>query len=183
MSDKYGNQFDESRFKFGGSDDSVIKNTLEQFFDARNVAGVEPDEAYDNFADEKAIHQIIDYTGIDYLIDPFDRAAFGVNHRTHSQTDATLRFDIRSNTGTTSPSELEKLQKSEGFDIVPKYASRMKRGDGDYEWFKIIDLYGFVEALDDGLTHSKKWDDGDVTALMFDYSDLHNRGLVTERFK
>jgi hypothetical protein len=180
MGKKFGEQFSESRFNFGQGD-SIVEDTLSECFDARNVVPVEPDETYNNFVSEKRIHQIIDYTGIDYLIDPFDAPAFGVNHRSHSPSDYTLRFDIRKDTGTESPSELDKLLHADKLDIVPKFASRMKKTEAGCEWFRIVELGPFVELVNNStITRDKEWGDGDVTAWMYDYDDLREHGIVRD---
>lgn len=176
----FGDQFDETRFKQGQEADEIVRSVLKNVFEARNITAVEGEEAFDNFAENKAIRQIMDYSGIDYLVDTFDSPAFGINHRNHFNERAS-RFDIRVETGSTAPSELDKLQKAGQWDIVPKYATRMKVPDGDVEWFRIIDLAAFVEAIENnGLEADMEWDDWDsgVTAWMYDYDDLRERDIV-----
>lgn len=176
----FGDQFDETRFKKGQEADEIVRSVLMELFEARNITAVEGEEAFDNFAENKAIRQIMDYTGIDYLVDTFHDPAFGVNHRNHFNVKAS-RFDIRAETGSTAPSELDKLRKAEQWDIVPKYASRMKIPDGEVEWFRIVDLAAFVEAIQsDGLKSDMEWEDyeSSVTAWMYDYDDLRDRDIV-----
>lgn len=181
----FGNQFDAERFSQGRDNEEMIRSAFEVAFDVHNLISVEPESPYDNFADEKEIHQVIDYTGIDYLIDPFDSPLFGINHRTHSPSNMTLRFDMRAKTGTKAPSELEKLLHSESGDIVPKYASRMKKSkDEGIEWFRIVDLHTFKDAIEnEGLKPDKMWTDGSVEAWMFDYSTLDKYDMVVWEFK
>lgn len=176
----FGEQFDASRFSDGQADDEVIKATIEEVFEARHVVPVEPDSPYNNFAEEKQIHHLIDYTGIDYLVDTFDSPLFGINHRTHSPSKLTLHFDIRVETGSKAPSELEKLRHAKRWDIVPKYATRMKQTDDGIEWFRIVRLEPFIEAIKDGLEPSKEWTDSDheVKAWMYDYGKLRDRDMV-----
>jgi hypothetical protein len=181
----FGDQFDESRFKQGQEADEIVRSTLMDAFEARNITAVEGEEAFDNFAENKAIRQIMDYSGIDYLVDTFDSPAFGVNHRNHFNERAS-RFDIRVDTGSTAPSELDKLQKAGRWDIVPKYATRMKVPDGEVEWFRVIDLHTFVESIEnDGLSYDMDWDDYDsgVTAWMYDYDELRERDIVVDEFE
>lgn len=177
----YGEQFDASRFAAGQVDETMVVGHLTNAFDAHHVIPVEPNETYDNFAAEKSIHQIIDYTGVDYLIDTFDQPAFGVNHRTHSPTESQLRLDLRADTGTSAPSELEKLRHAEWGDLVPKYASRMKQSADGIEWFRVVELKQLVDAITDGgLTPNDEWTDpdGGVTAWYFNYDLLRSMGLV-----
>lgn len=178
MSDKYGDQFNSSRFNLGKQNESDVSDRLENIFESRNVVSVEPDETYDNYKDQKKIHQLIDYTGIDYLVDPFDAPVFGVNHRTHTPTDAELRLDLRKDTGTSSPSELDKLIHASRFDIVPKYASRLKQSDDGVDWFRVVDLEGLIDKISDGLEPHKTWTDGDVVAWMYNYDYLEENGLL-----
>jgi hypothetical protein len=172
-----GDQFDVDRFEQGQDQSAFVRETLTEIFDARNVTAVEPEEAYDNFTEEKALHQLLDYTGIDYLVDTFHEPLFGVNHRNHFSEDAE-RFDIRVDTGSAAPSELDKLRDAARWDIVPKYASRLKMPDGDPEWFRVIDLELFVRALDAGLQYDLSWSDGAVEAWMYDYEKLRERGAI-----
>lgn len=176
---KHGEQFDEHRFVNANDGKIIIKDILKGIFDAKNIVATEPDTAYDNFKDEKAIHQILDYSGIDFVVDPFDSAAFGVNHRTHTPTSKTLRFDIRYDTGTSKPSELDELLADGGeYALLPRYACRAKRDSNNYEWVRLVELKTLTNAIRDGLRPSKTWTDGDVTAWMFDYSTLEKMGLV-----
>ena len=188
MTDRYGRlfgeQFDESRFKKGQEADEIVRSAIKDAFEAKNVVPVEGEEAFDNFAENKAIRQIIDYTGIDYLVDTFSAPAFGINHRNHFNAKAS-RFDIRVETGSKAPSELEKLRKAEKWDIVPKYGTRMKMPDGEVEWFRVIDLNPFVDAVENGLEPDMEWDDRnkDVKAWMYDYDDLRDRDIVIDEIE
>jgi len=174
---KHGKQFDKARYDFGN--EAGFGDVLSEYFNARNVVAVEGDEVYDNYKENKLIHEVIDYAGIDYLVDTFDDPLFGINHRNHSPTNSTLRFDIRKDTGTKSPSELEKLLKAADNDIVPKYATRMKKGkNGSYEWIRMVKLEPLVGAISDGLKPSKVWESDGVVAWMFDYSLLEDMGVV-----
>lgn len=188
MTDEHGNlfgpQFDETRFKKGQEAEDMVQGAIEEAFEAKNIVAIEDDEAYDNFRDNKDLHEILDYSGIDYLVDTFHDPAFGINHRNHFNHKAS-RFDIRVDTGSKAPSELDKLQKASRWDIVPKYATRMKIPDGEVEWFRVVDLHAFTEALDNGLEVDMEWEDYDknVTAWMFDYDDLRDRGLVVDEIE
>lgn len=172
-----GEQFDEGRFEQGQALDSLTSDLLDDAFGARNVVHVEPDEAYDNFTDEKHIHQLVDYTGIDWLVDTFHAPLFGVNHRNHFSDDAE-RFDIRADTGSAAPAELDTLQKAGRWDIVPKFASRLKAPDNDPQWFRVVDLQVFTDAIQSGLGYDLSWSDGQVTAWMYDYDKLRERDAV-----
>lgn len=176
--DGFGDQFDAGRFADGQADEETIIESLGEVFNAHHVAAVETEDTYDNFAEDKPIHQLIDYAGIDYVVDPFHEPVFGVNHRTHSPSDVTLRLDLRADTGTSAPAELEKLRHADHWDIVPKYASRLKQGDDGVEWFRIVQLQPLVDAIETGLRPHQEWTDGDVTAWMFDYSLLRDMDLM-----
>lgn len=181
----FGDQFDEGRFKKGQQEDDTVRSILTEAFEARNVTGIEGDEAYDNFTGDKAIRQIMDYSGIDYLVDTFHQPAFGVNHRNHFNEKA-ARFDIRATTGSKAPSELDKLHEADHWDIVPKYASRMKIPSDDIEWFRVIDLKAFINAVEtDGLRYDMVWDDQNsgVKAWMYDYDELRERDIVVDEFQ
>lgn len=183
-SDKFGPQFDGDRFADGNDGKESIRTFIERAFDAHHVVATEPEEAYDNFAEEKALHQLLDYGGIDFVVDPFDSAPFGVNHRTHSSGSATLRFDIRSETGTAKPSELDELRRGQGeYALVPRYASRAKRnGAGGFEWARLVDLRQLIGAIDAGLRPEDTWTDGDVVAWLFEYDVLRDMGAVVTEF-
>ena len=183
-SNKYGPQFDGDRFADANAGKGAIGEYIERAFDAHNFIPTEPAEAYDNFAPEKEIHQILDYGGIDFVVDPFDAAPFGINHRTHTQTDETLRFDLRKDTGTSKPSELDELLADGGeYALLPRYGSRAKRSsDSGFEWVRIIDLRDLVGAINAGLTPSRTWTDGDVVAWMFDYDLLRDMNAVYAEF-
>lgn len=177
----FGDQFNEARFQQGQEAEEIVQSTLTDAFDAHNIVALEADEAFDNFAESKTIEQIMDYSGIDYVIDTFDAPAFGVNHRTHFKSNAS-RFDIRVDTGTSAPSEYEKLLKAGRWDIVPRYASRMKMPNDTVEWFRIVDLLEFVEAVETGeLQKDFPWHgDGGVEAWMYDYDELRELGIVVD---
>lgn len=171
---KHGSQFDADRYE-NGTESNDIEAHYQELWEPRNIIAVEPDEVYDNYAENKEIHQVVDYCGIDYIIDPLDGPIFGVNHREHTPTDATLRFDLRASTGTEAKSELDKIiSATESLEMAPKFASRLKRAkDGSVEWVRIIDLLPLAQALDKTeLTPNKTWNDGDVEAWMFDYNGL-----------
>jgi len=183
---KHGEQFDAARFEEAGEVDELVTSLIDAFFDPHNITPTEPDAPYDNFKAEKDLHQLLDYNGVDYVIDPFDDPSFGVNHRNHSPGDTRLRFDLRKHTGTQKPSEYDVLMKGTGESaLVPRYATRMKRSDDDpgFEWFRVVDLKGFVDAVENGLTRDYRWEGTDkkgnpVVAWMYNYSILRELGLV-----
>lgn len=180
----HGDQFDESRFKQGQHKDPSVKSLIKKVFQAKNVTTVEADEVFDNYAETKTLRQILDYSGIDYLVDTFDHPSFGINHRDHFSRRAS-RFDIRVETGSKAPSELDKLRKSSQWDIVPKYATRMKIPNGELEWFRIVHLPTFIYEIEkNNLEPDMKWTDESnaVTAWMYDYDELRDRGAVVYEF-
>lgn len=179
-SEKYGPQFDGDRYANAGNGKATVRDYLAETFDAQHVVATEPDEAYDNFAEEKQLHQLLDYGGIDFVVDPFDAAPFGVNHRTHSPSEGTLRFDLRKETGTRKPSELDELLCDGGeFSLVPRYGVRAKRdGEGGFSWIRVVDLRPLVGAIESGLRPSGTWTDGDVVAWMFEYGLLRQMGVI-----
>ena len=184
-SEKYGEQFDGDRFSDADDGKESIRTFIERAFDAHHVVATEPDEAYDNFAEEKAIHQLLDYGGIDFVVDPFDAAPFGVNHRTHEPTDSTLRFDMRKETGTSKPSELDELISGGSFALLPRYATRAKRdGNGGYEWARIVDLRPLINDIRIGsATPDDTWsDENGVVAWFFEYESLREMNAIHTEF-
>lgn len=178
----FGDQFDEDRFKQGQDHEESVLYALEEAFDPRNIVAVEEDEVHDTTAEDKAIQHVVDYAGIDYLIDTFHKPLFGVNHRNHFNEKAE-KFDIRVDTGTKAPSEFDKLQRCDPFDIVPKYATRMKVPDDTVEWFRVVDLHRFIEELQNGLYRDFSWHGQGVTAFMYDYDKLRDRGIVVDEIE
>jgi hypothetical protein len=181
-----GEQFDGSRLTETKEKEKAVSDYLGRVFDARNIIPTEPGTEYDNFAAEKQLHQVLDYAGIDYVVDPLTETPFGVNHRTHNPTTTTLRFDIRSDTGTKKPSELSELRSDIGnLGILPRYASRFKLPGDTAGWFRVIELKGLIEAINDGLKLHETWEDkqNNVEAWMFDYSLIRDMGLIKCEFE
>ena len=182
---KHGTQFSTDRFiATSDSEEDLVERLLRTVFEPHHLLSTEPDEPYDNFADEKAIHQLLDYVGIDYVVDPFDAAPFGINHRTHDPNDSTLRLDFRSDTGTSKPSELDHL-KSDGpsFSLTPKYATRLKLSSTTgFEWFRVINLQPVTNAIRDGYRPNDVWEDdeSDVAAWFIDYDTLVKWGAIED---
>lgn len=176
---KHGDQFSQERYDATGEHAEIIEH-YEELWEPHNIVPVEPDEIYDNFEEEKAIHQMIDYSGIDYIIDPMDQPLFGVNHREHTPTDSELRFDIRADTGTTASSELDKvIAATNNITFAPRFGSRLKRAeDGSVEWFRVTDLRALANLINLGVLNKKTWSDGRVVAHMYDYDDLREKGAV-----
>jgi len=176
---RHGDQFNPERLAEGTKDEAIRKHYA-LAFEPRNIAGAEPGEAFDTYEDEKALHQLVDFAGVDYLIDTFD-AVYGVNHRENA-SGGRRRFDIRADTGTTAPSELEKARACvTDRAIGPRYASRLKRTDaGGVEWVRIVDLQPLVNAIEGGgLRPHKTWSgDGGVEAWFFNYGLLRDMGAV-----
>jgi hypothetical protein len=184
--EKSGKQFDVKRLKDTKAAEDKVPEYLERVFDARNVIPTESGTEYDNFAAEKKLHQVLDYAGIDYVIDPLDKTPFGVNHRTHNPTLSTLRFDIRSDTGTKKPSELTELREDIGnLGILPRYATRFKLPGESPGWFRVIELKNLIYAINDGLRYSDTWTDknNNVEAWLFDYSLIRDMELVKYEFE
>lgn len=186
---KHGEQFSDDRFKKGQENEDILINTIEEVFDPLNITAVEPDNPYDNYAAEKELHQLIDYSATDYMLDRFEQALTGINHRTHTPTSSTLRFDMRADTGTQAPAELKKLLNAERGDFVPKFATRMKQApDGGVEWIRVVHLFDFVDAIEAGelepvdTWHGTDKDDNYVVANMYDYDELRELGVVINEF-
>lgn len=186
-SDKFGKQFDAERFANADAGKESIQTFIKRAFDAHHVIPTEPDEAYDNFADEKAIHQVLDYGGIDFVVDPFKSAPFGVNHRTHEATETTLRFDMRKETGTSKPSELDELiSAGGGFALLPRYATRAKRNEnGGFEWARVVDLRPLINAIRlNSIEPDGTWsDENGVVAWFFEYESLREMDAIHTKFE
>ena len=175
---QHGDQFDPERLAQATKDEQIRRHYA-LAFRPRNIAGAESGDAFDTYADQKALHQLVDFAGVDYVIDTFD-AVYGVNHR-ENQPGKRRRFDIRADTGTTAPSELEKARACiTDRAIGPRYASRLKRtADGGVEWVRIVDLQPLVNAIEGGLDPHKTWSgDGGEVAWFFNYELLRDMGVI-----
>jgi len=184
--EKSGEQFDAERLTDTKNKETAVIDYLNRVFDAKNIIPTEPGTEYDNFAAEKQLHQVLDYAGIDYVVDPLTKTPFGINHRTHNPTTTTLRFDIRSDTGTEKPSELTELRNDiHDLGILPRYATRFKLPGETVGWFRVIELKELVEAINDGLQLHETWTDkrDNVEAWYFEYSLLRDMGLVKTEFE
>jgi len=170
---KHGDQFLPERLAQGTTDHGIRK-FYKDAFDVRNVVGVETGETHDTYKEQKALHEIIDYSGSDYIIDTYKKI-FGVNHRVNG-SGTKRRFDIRSDTSTEKPSTLESLLGLMGDNsIKPKYASRLKEdGSGGVEWVRIVKLQPLIRAIVNGqIKPAMKIDcDGGVEASLFEYDAL-----------
>lgn len=137
---KHGDQFSADRFETATKrEGDTVTRLLDAIFDPMHVIPTEPDTVCDNYAESKTASQTLDYHGSDYLIDPFGSAAFGINHRTHSPTNATLRLDLRKDTGSSKPSELDEFLEGHNTNsFIPRYTTRMKLSPEDscktFEW-------------------------------------------------
>jgi hypothetical protein len=181
MTDPGGDQFSPERFKRGQKAEGIILEAIDTLWDPHHIVAVEPDKAHQTDRSNRLLHEIVDYSGIDYVVDRFDHPAFGVNHRTHFNENA-RRFDIRANTGTGAESELDKLLSAARSALVPRFATRLKFIDESPRWLRVVDLRGFVDTLVDGdLCRDFTWrGDAGTSAALFDYEDLQDRGLVIE---
>jgi hypothetical protein len=181
-STQHGSQFSPERYQDSQESDVFVGGILKSVFDAHNVVDVEPDETYDNYAENKPVHQLIDYAGIDYIVDTFEGEIFGVNHRTHfSSKSTTRRFDFRKENGVAATSELDKLLKAtQTNNIVPKYASRMKRSKDGIEWFRVVELRPLIGAIDTYLEPVDTWhdDNSGVVAWFFDFDTLREMNVM-----
>ena len=175
---KHGNQFDEERFEKAGESDSLTRELLHDVWDIHNLCSCE--DLHPSYREDKTLTEILDYSGIDYLIDTFDAPAFGINHRVHSPTESKLRFDLRSSTGTQAPSELDKLRESlDEFNVQPKYATRLKQSTDGFEWFRVIELQPLIQAIEAGLQPHDVWTSVDGTeASQFDYDLLEKMNII-----
>ena len=175
---KHGNQFEADRFEQAGESDKLTRELLHEIWDIHNLCSCE--DLHPSFREDKTLHEIMDYSGIDYLIDTFDAPAFGINHRVHTATESKLRFDLRSSTGTQAPSELDKLRESlDAMNIQPKYATRLKQSTDGFEWFRVIELQPLIQAIEAGLQPHDVWHNDDGTAAwLFGYDLLKKIGVV-----
>jgi len=172
----HGNQFEKERFEKAGESDNLTRELLHDVWDIHNLCSCE--DLHPSYREDKTLTEILDYNGIDYLIDTFDAPAFGINHRVHSPKESKLRFDLRSATGTKAPSELDKLRESlDEFNVVPKYATRLKQSTDGFEWFRVIELRPLIGAIEEGgLEPHDTWENDDGTeAWLFDYDNLLER--------
>jgi hypothetical protein len=151
---------------------------LHDVWDIHNLCSCE--DLHPSYREDKTLTEILDYSGIDYLIDTFDAPAFGINHRVHSPTESKLRFDLRSSTGTQAPSELDKLRESlDSMNIQPKYATRLKQSTDGFEWFRVIELQPLIQAIEAGLQPHDIWTNEDETeAWLFDYDLLEKMNII-----
>ena len=184
-SEKHGPQFSADRFTGANDMDTIARAILRDTFDADNVTGTEPDTPYDNFAEEKALHQLLDYAGVDYTVDTRDRI-FGVNHRVNDPAKR-RRFDLRSDTGDKSkPAETDLLKATHGTrDFGPAYALRVKRGrQQPVEWARLVHLQPLAGAMTVGPFHEGEWEDEDkgVKSWFYSYDLLRNMGCVVAEY-
>jgi hypothetical protein len=175
---KHGNQFDKERFESAGESDNLTRELLHDVWDIHNLCSCE--DLHPSYREDKTLTEILDYNGIDYLIDTFDAPAFGINHRVHTATESKLRFDLRSSTGTQAPSELDKLRESlDSMNIQPKYATRLKQSTDGFEWFRVIELQPLIQAIEAGLQPHDVWTNEDETeAWLFDYDLLEKMNII-----
>jgi len=170
---RHGDQFKPDRLD-QGTTDYGIREFYKDAFDVRNVVSVETGKTHDTYKEQKALHEIIDYSGSDYIIDTYKKI-FGVNHRVNG-SGTKRRFDIRSDTSTEKPSTLESLLGSMGDNsIKPQYASRLKEdGSGGVEWVRIVKLQPLIRAIVNGqIKPAMKIDcAGGVEASLFEYDEL-----------
>lgn len=180
------------------SNDSITKERYEQATDEqqyvfeacwemwnpRSVIPMEVGNWYTSeLQEDKDIHTVLDCScGIDYLVDPFTDTPFGLNHRVHSPTEKELRFDLRHKNHNGSQSETEEFANAEWGDIVPKYATRMKKSRSGIEWFRIVYLAPLVGAISEGLHPTKEYVGEDYTAWFFDYDVLESMGCFVAEF-
>ena len=61
----------------------------------------------------------------------------------------------------------------------------MKVPNDSVEWFRVIDLWRFVEAIEEDLEVDMKWNDrqNDVKAWMYDYDNLRERDIVVDEIE
>jgi hypothetical protein len=161
---KHGNQFEKERFEKAGESDELTRELLHDVWDIHNLCSCE--DLHPSYREDKTLTEILDYNGIDYLIDTFDAPAFGVNHRVHSPTE--------------TPSELDKLRESlDKFNIQPKYATRVKQSINGFEWFRVIELQPLIQAIEAGLQPHDVWKSEDGTeAWLFDYDLLEKMNII-----
>ncbi|UXF50218.1 hypothetical protein 7865G3C7_31 [Haloquadratum phage sp.] len=175
---KHGNQFEKERFEKAGESDELTRELLHDVWDIHNLCSCE--DLHPSYREDKTLTEILDYNGIDYLVDTFDAPAFGINHRVHTATESKLRFDLRSSTGTKAPSELDKLRESlDAMNIQPKYATRLKQSTDGFEWFRVIELQPLIQAIEAGLQPHDVWTNEDETeAWLFDYDLLEKMNII-----
>jgi len=175
----HGPQFDADRHAAGTTDEAIRKHYADAF-DPRNIIGLEDGDVHDTYQEDKELRYVLDYAGIDYVIDEFDRVV-GINHR-ENQPGKQRRFDVRASTGTDASSTLDKIVS--GIDaghLVPRYASRLKRdSDGGVAWVRIVDLEPLAGAIREAdLEPHARWTGDDGTeAWLFEYDLLRKMGAV-----
>jgi hypothetical protein len=174
----HGKQFSKQRFREAGESELLTRHLINQIWDIHNLCSCE--ELHDTHKQDKSASELLDYAGIDYLVDVFDSPTFGINHRVHTPTQTKLRFDLRSNTGTTASAELTTLRSSvDAMNIVPKYATRLKLSDEGFEWFKVVELRPLMKAINAGLQPHAVWAGADDTeAWLFDYDLLEDMNII-----
>jgi len=174
---RHGSQMSKERYNRGTVDEAV-RNHVTEAFDVENLIGIESDEVFDTYSDGRTLGQLLDFAGCDYIVDTHTEI-FGVNHREHSPRE-NCRFDLRTETGTAAPSEVEKIRQGVRSGCLgPRYASRLKRtDDGGVAWVRIVELPALALAMGDGLEPNKEWSDGSTSAALFDYDLLDRMGLI-----
>lgn len=160
-----------------------------EMWDPRTVIPMEVGDWYTSeLQEDKDIHTVLDCScAIDYLVDPFTEPPFGLNHRVHSPTDATLSFDLRAENNNQSESELETLRNANAYgEIVPKYATRLKKSESGIEWLRVVHLAPIVEAIKDGiippLSIVREYSGDDYTAWYFDYDWVEEMDCLVAEF-
>ena len=155
-------------------------------WDPRNVIPMEVGDWYTaELQEDKDLHTILDCSGaMDYLVDPFTQPPFGLNHRVHSPTNSKRRFDLRAENDSNATPELETLRSSaDSFNIIPKYATRMKLADNGVEWFRIVNLRPLIGAIERiGLGPDKVYNGDDHTAWLWEYDFLKDIGAFVAEF-
>jgi len=188
--EQYNNtSIEKERYEQATDEQQFVFEVCWEMWDPRTVIPMEVGDWYTSeLQEDKDIHTVLDCScAIDYLVDPFTDPPFGLNHRVHSPTDATLRFDLRAENNNGSKCELETLRNAEAYgEITPKYATRMKKSKSGVEWFRIVYLKPIVEAVNDGirppLSVVDEYTGTDYTAWMFDYDWIEKMDCLVAEF-
>ena len=184
--DQYENSNIEKEFYEQATDErKYLIRRCWDMWDPRDVIPMEVGNWYtSDLKEDKDLHTVLDCSSaMDYLVDPFTQPPFGLNHRVHSPTTSKRRFDLRAENDSNATPELDTLRSSvDSFNIVPKYATRMKLTHDGVEWFRIIHLRPLIKAIEYGGYEPRKYHGEDHTAWLFEYDTLENMGAFVAEF-
>lgn len=180
-------RFNQSRKETAATLDPIAKEFYRDYFDPAGIYDVEAvdDSRYDPDDDSQRFAHLIDYAGIDKVLDCRDRI-IPIGHRVRPNdptTDWSTDFSLRRSNGVTTPGgesipcEYKKIKTALedggsypcyfGFGVYDEPA-----GDGavnGFNYFMIIDTRALFEAIEDGRLDGEENTNtsGDGTAALY----------------